>query len=197
MLYHRKFDTYEDYVALQGSKVNRPGNKYRETSPRNVKAYKMLFKRVSPYLVDGKILCLGARAGWEVEGAILAGFKGSVGIDLHPGTDLVMKADWHNMPFGNNSFENIFTNSIDHCLDFPKLVSEIHRVLIPNGIFFLTATQYKEWKLKPIEQRMAKSYEGLFWDDTDDLIPEFMSGGFILATSQREKTRSNYFMRKL
>lgn len=196
MLHHRQFDSYNEYVVMQGAKVNRPGNPYRESNPQYVKAYTQLFKRVGPYLNPGKILCLGARAGWEVEGAINAGFLGSFGIDLHPGTDMVTKVDWHDMPFVDGVFPNIFTNSIDHCLDFPKLVSEIHRVLMPNGVFFLTATQYKEWKLKPIEARMAKSLEALFWDDTDDLLPEFENGGFTIFKSWREKTRSFYFMRK-
>jgi SAM-dependent methyltransferase len=195
MLYHRQSESYTNYVVMQGAKINRSGKRYKESNPRYVRAYAKLFAGVSSCLKSGKVLCLGARAGWEVEGAILAGFKGSIGIDLHPGTAMVMKADWHDMPFKDNSFENAFTNSIDHCLYFPKLVSEIRRVLVPGGVFFLTATQYEEWKTKPIADRMEKSLEALFWDDTDDLLPEFQKAGFIVFESWRKYSRSFYLMR--
>lgn len=196
MLYHRSFKDYNHYVEIQGTKVHLDKHDFKTLYPEKIKGFRKIFSAWTPFLTPGKVLCLGARAGWEVLGAREAGFVGSEGIDLHPGNDTVLQGDWHNIPFSNESFENIFTNSIDHCLNLPKMISEVRRVLTSSGTFFLMATYRPEWKNTPIEKRMAKGLEALFWDHPHDLIAEFERFGFKLIGTHEEHKWHFYFMRK-
>ena len=196
MLYHRTFADYKEYVFDQGRKVRTRPEQYDVSNPRPVAAFTAMFENVKSYLKPGSILCLGARAGWEIVGASNAGFTECAGIDLHPASPIVRKADWHNMPFADSRFDTIFTNSIDHCLDLPKLVAEIKRVLVPGGVFFLLASYREVWKKRSIEERMQHGVEALFWDHPNDLLPEFQNAGFVVFKAWMEDSHGYYFMRK-
>jgi SAM-dependent methyltransferase len=53
-----------------------------------------------------------------------------------PGVDVV--ADGMKLPFQNESFDLIYgVDVLHHISDVPRLLSEIHRTLKPNGIFFV------------------------------------------------------------
>jgi len=196
MLYHKTFPTYDNYIAVQGAKINSGTHDFKTLHPTKIEGFRKIFSEAKPFLNPGNILCLGARAGWEVIGAQEAGFVGSIGIDLHPGNDSVIKGDWHSIPFTDGIFENAFTNSIDHCLDLPKMVSEVRRVLVPGGVLFLMATNRKEWSTTPIEKRMAKGLEALFWDHPNDLLPDFIEGGFKLINTYEQYKWCYYFLRR-
>ncbi|KAH0991790.1 hypothetical protein GBA52_003273 [Prunus armeniaca] len=61
----------------------------------------------------------------------------SVGIDLVPYPPLVVKGDFHNQPFGNDTFDFEFSNVFDHALLPDKFVAEIERTLKPRGVCVL------------------------------------------------------------
>ncbi|XP_057949424.1 uncharacterized protein LOC131144663 [Malania oleifera] len=82
-------------------------------------------------------LCIGARVGQEVEALRRVGVSDSVGIDLVPYPPLVIKGDFHNQPFANETFDFEFSNVFDHALYPKKFVAEIERTLRPGGVCVL------------------------------------------------------------
>lgn len=58
-------------------------------------------------------------------------------MDLVPYPPLVVKGDFHNQPFDNDTFDFEFSNVFDHALYPQKFVSEIERTLKPNGVCVL------------------------------------------------------------
>ena len=168
----------------------------------------MHFKRFKKYMLPGKVLCLGARTGCEVLAAIMCGFfRGSIGIDLHPLCNSVMKADWHDLPFGDATFENVFTNSLDHCLDFTKLAVEIKRVLVPLGVFvFETHTKYAfdsrilGDEVNDVPELLGSSVRhtrnSMFWDSIYDVSNKFIELDFALIRRQITEGSSTIFLKK-
>jgi SAM-dependent methyltransferase len=123
----------------------------------------------------GKLLCLGARTGCEVKAAKERGFD-AIGIDLYPVGDsgLVIKGDWHSLPFRDVSFDNVYTNSMDHCYDFEKSLMEAKRVLRPEGIYiFETDSQYSG-----VTESTVSGLNAMWWDSFDDVVRAFEFGGF-------------------
>ena len=186
LIHYRKYPLgYSEYVFAQGAKARRNADGLRGSSKKRIRIFRRFFEAHVPYMNKGKVLCLGARTGCEVIAAIRMGFKGSVGIDIHPLNEFVIKGDWHKMPFEDESFENVFTNSLDHCYDFPKLASEIFRVLGPDGKFiFETDIRYalscrkRQWSMDELMQRHGLN--SMFWDSVDDLIDVLLHAGFWL-----------------
>ncbi len=91
------------------------------------------------------ILCLGARNGGEVMAFRKLGFLNTIGVDLYPiqnvciKEQVVFKGDFHNLDFESNSFNILFSNSIDHIYDPELFLKECDRVLKIGGfcIFYL------------------------------------------------------------
>jgi len=207
MIYHREYQSYEEYVSIQGYKARKRKEYLLSSNTKRIKSFVMHFKRFKKYMHPGKVLCLGARTGCEVKAAIQCGFPGSIGIDLHPLCDSVMKADWHDLPFGAAIFENVFTNSLDHCLNFTKLASEIKRVLIPLGIFiFETHTKYAFDSRIPgdevdnvqelLESSVRHTRNSMFWDSINDISNKFIELDFILIHKQIRNGSSTIFLLK-
>jgi SAM-dependent methyltransferase len=181
----QKRGDYDDYVVQQGKKGNNPGKRKWLISDKSRAKRKRRFVQIldsaKSDLLPGKILCLGARTGCEVAAARGVGFPGSQGIDLHPigSKHLVKKGDWHDIPFDDDSFENAFTNSIDHCYDVGKLATEVHRILKPGGRFYFMMSERQMLKDKPDQKTyMAGSQNFLFWENGHDLAMEFTKHGF-------------------
>lgn len=135
MIYHRWFDTYAEYEEVQGTKARTQREKLLATTRSRQRAFIQRFLKFKNWLNMGPILCLGARTGCEVKAARTCGYIDSIGVDLHPIGDLVIKGDWHDLPFGDGSFRNAYCNSLDHCLNFQEFKKEVDRVLSSNGVF--------------------------------------------------------------
>lgn len=186
---YKKFADYAAYVKKQGGKISFALENILAKCEARIKGFKKIFIEYQHDLVPGKILCLGARTGCEVQAARQAGFKGSIGIDLHPVGDLVVKGDWHDIPFPDNSFHNVYCNSLDHCMDIEKLVNEIKRVLVSDGIFFFMTMnkQALSTVIGSIEDRMtSRAYDSMFWDTENDIIDAFISSGFVLKKTRQD-----------
>lgn len=173
---HRTFDTYDEYVYKQGGKARGCREKLMKHLSRHIRSYQKTFSDAKPYLRAGAVLCLGARTGAESLGATAAGFAGSVGIDLHPVGPTVMKADWHDLPFQDASFANVYSNSLDHCLHLDRLTAQVTRVLVPKGRFYVMATN-REGKTEQ-DWQAAGGNEALFWQTSDDLCKAICDLGF-------------------
>lgn len=184
MIAHRTFTNYEEYVYKQGGKARGCREKLMKHLDRHIESYGRTFTEAKKYLASGPVLCLGARTGAESLGAVLAGFVGSVGIDLHPVGPTVLKGDWHALEFADASFANVYCNSLDHCLDLEKLTSEVKRVLRPDGRFYVMATNrdghdLEQWRTQ------TKHNEALYWQTSDDLADAICALGFVQKKTWR------------
>ena len=176
MMAHRPFPTYENYVYRQGGKARNSSEKLLRHLGKNTRSFRAMFEKAAPHLKPGPVLCLGARTGAESQGAIGAGFKGSVGIDLHPAGPTVIQGDWHQLQFPDHSFANAYSNSLDHCLDLEKLAAEVRRVLTRDGRFYVMATNRPN---KTAEKWLSiASNEALYWDTSADLSAAICALGF-------------------
>ena len=137
----REYKDYEEYVSHQLDKTLTP--KLRNTWLRKfdgkVKKFIARFRHLEEHgiIKDGiKALCLGARMGEEVVAFKKLGAD-AIGIDLAPNLPLVLKGDFNNLEFDNDSFDLVYTNSFDHAWDTEKIFDGIHRVLKPGGLFVM------------------------------------------------------------
>ena len=193
MIIQRQVDDYQQYIYDQGRKARDQAEKLVGSKDKRIRQFISVFDKIKPHMKPGGVLCLGARTGCEVEAAIIAGFTGSIGIDLHPLHPDVIEADWHKMPFGSGIFMNIFTNSLDHCADFYLLADEIRRVLAPGGRFVFSATDRSTMRAEGWVKKPNNEY--LFWANPDELSDKFQAYGF--APKHREAIGRNvvYVMR--
>lgn len=194
---------YDEYVRRQGRKVHNPEKLRTLLSkiPGRIQRFETIFRKVSGDLIPGRVLCLGARTGCEIKGARNAGFHRSQGIDLHPINKIVIKGDWHDIPFPDGSFENVYSNSIDHCFDVGKLAHEIHRVLRPCGVFYfqiLVKQMLANFDTPDAKQKnVRKSSNFLFWEDGPDMTREFEKYGFRLIRDWQDHKWYNALMERV
>lgn len=189
MIAQRTFADYEQYVYLQGGKARARADFLLAHLTKKTQWFTKLFRRASRHLKPGAVLCLGARTGAESLGAVEAGFRGSVGIDLHPVGPTVLRGDWHALEFPDASFANVYTNSLDHCLSLEKVASEVRRILAPGGRFYVMATNrtttLDAW-------RAGHKNEGLYWPTSDDLRDAICALGFTVTAAWREGKWGHY-----
>lgn len=197
-LAHREYASYDEYVRLQGRKASRRREALLANLPTDIAKWTHAFRAAASHLNPGAVLCLGARTGSEVTAASQAGFRGSVGIDLHPVGPAVMRADWHALPFADASFPNVYSNSLDHCLYLDRLAAEVRRVLVPGGIFFLMASD-KPGPGKNRERWLASggTHEALYWDHADELRDALLPYGFASVTAWRSGCWGHYILRRI
>jgi len=193
MIVHRAFKDYDEYVYKQGGKARGRRDHLLKHLGKNTENFTRTFQRAAPHLKAGSVLCLGARTGAESLGAEAAGFKGSVGIDLHPVGPTVRQGDWHDLPFPDASFENVYCNSLDHCLSLEKLTTQVRRVLKPGGRFYVMATNREGATL---EAWLAKGgNEGLYWQSSDELRDAICAYGFTVTKAWHDGKWGHYVLK--
>ncbi|MCI06689.1 S-adenosyl-L-methionine-dependent methyltransferases superfamily protein [Trifolium medium] len=137
------YSSYEAYIQRQLNKTLNPKLRKIWTTRdwnRKIPVFAKFFSELkSKNLLTNtsKALCIGARVGQEVEALRRIGVVDSIGMDLVPYPPLVVKGDFHNQPFDNNTFDFEFSNVFDHALYPHKFVAEIERTLKPNGVCVL------------------------------------------------------------
>jgi SAM-dependent methyltransferase len=191
---HRTFEGgYDEYVYKQGGKARGKRAELLEHLPKNIKSFTKTFLEAAKHLKSGPVLCLGARTGAESLGAEKAGFKGSVGIDLHPVGPTVIQGDWHDIPFPDASFANVYSNSLDHCLYLDRLAAHVKRVLVPDGRFYVMGTNREG---NTLEAWLAKGgNEALYWQTSDDLCAALCAFGFVKVKSWRNGKWGHYVLK--
>ncbi len=135
----KDYGSYDEYLKHQASKL--------DEKRRKIKKYDKVYEKqlISRYtgdraMFDGKsMLCLGARLGGEVRAFLKVGCGHALGVDVNPGDDneYVVYGDFHNLDFGDSSFNLLFTNCIDHVYDLDKFLEETTRVLSSDGVFII------------------------------------------------------------
>ncbi|MBA0572719.1 hypothetical protein Godav_003221 [Gossypium davidsonii] len=137
------YTSYDTYIQRQLNKTLNP--KLREIWTtrdwdRKIQVFSRFFAdlKSEKFLADSsKCLCVGARVGQEVEALKRVGVADSIGIDLVPFPPLVIKGDFHNQPFDDETFDFEFSNVFDHALRPEKFVAEIERTLKSDGVAVL------------------------------------------------------------
>lgn len=185
-IFYREYDNYDEYLRHQSSKLNMLLKKGKSVWNRSVRLdyrsqrarkFQKIFKRYVSYMRNGNVLCLGARNGAEVKALRDMGFDGAIGIDLNPGrkNKYVIKGDFHDMPFEDNFFRNVFTNSLDHIFDIRKLSKEIYRVMKPSGRLILEISHLINFEEENIMKFIKddKLYESFCCNDFKDIEEGF------------------------
>ena len=91
------------------------------------------FKRNEKYLTEkGMALGVCARTGQEIEALKQLGMD-AIGVDIVPYPPLVILGDAHNLPFEDNTFDFVFSNSLDHSIYPVLFLGEMRRVLKKGG----------------------------------------------------------------
>lgn len=170
---------YEKYTRTQARKLN----KHRGfIEGFQEKFRKSLAERLSPYSewLEGKsVLCLAARLGTEVE--VFWGYGCfAIGIDLNPGgaSTSVVEGDFHKVQYPDDSVDLVYTNSYDHSLYPDKLLTEVRRVLKPNGRFVLEASRGTK------EGYKFDGYDINRWERTSDVAKQVREAGFELISKK-------------
>lgn len=136
---YKKFNSYNDYVKLQkskaphGSSLNIRLSKGGDLWDSDCAGFKKHFIPFKDIINKStKAICLGARTGQEVHVLKEMGLKDTIGIDLVDAPPLVIEGDVHNVNFGDDTFDFVFSNIFDHVLYPDKFISEIERISKPN-----------------------------------------------------------------
>jgi SAM-dependent methyltransferase len=166
------FTDYTKYLENQKEKTlghlsgKRTIKKDRGAIP---KFYKR-FEHLKTIKAGGKVLCLGARSGMEVEAFIQLGYE-SIGIDLIEWKPYVIAMDMMDMKF-DYKFDIIYTNSIDHCFDLFKFIQQIKNNLNLNGIAVIDFVHNK--------RKIIGTHEAVNIETCEDLTGAFYDNGFKL-----------------
>ncbi|KAK8522545.1 hypothetical protein V6N13_115512 [Hibiscus sabdariffa] len=137
------YTNYDAYIRRQLNKTLNPKLRKIWTTrdwDRKINVFSKFFdelKRENLLSNSSKSLSIGARVGQEVEALKRVGVADAIGIDLVPFPPLVVKGDFHNQPFRNDTFDFEFSNVFDHALYPTKFVAEIERTLKPGGVCIL------------------------------------------------------------
>lgn len=176
-LKYKKYDDYEKYIEDQISKFVKKYDKIAATSELKRASFTSRFELYTTHLPKSPVLCLGARLGEEVQVFRKLGFSESIGTDLciTEDNDLVIKCDWNNLPFEDNSYKIIYTNSIDHVSNINSFHAEISRVLLDDGYLILELLKKHTLDDNKINERFAddSKHESMLWNTEKDVLDVF------------------------
>ena len=177
----RQYDSYEDYLDHQSSKLDRVKHRLDETYADDLAEFRRRFSLCCELKGRRSILCLGARIGTEVQALHDLGYF-AVGIDLNPGPEslLVLKGDFHALQFPDGSVDAVYTNCLDHVFDLPRMMREIERVLRPGGIFVADVLPGFEEGWTP------GNYEAAHWPRLDVVIDAMTEAAAFKVAARRD-----------
>jgi SAM-dependent methyltransferase len=166
----RQYESYEKYIAHQKDKLDSLDGKAFVNPEKAVNMFRRRFELVSGLPSGSSVLCLGARCGEEVRAFIGLGHF-AIGIDLNPGetSRYVVTGDFHMLQFADGSVDCVYVNCLDHALDIQKILTEVRRVLKPQGLFIADIVYGHE------EGYAAGNHDTMHWAKARD-FGEFMAG---------------------
>ena len=174
----RIYENESEYLDVQGEKLDKHHDFAEKYSDELYIALGSRIIKLAEHIPhSGSVLCLGARLGGEVRAFWDKGYF-AIGVDINPGekNPCVLYGDFHSLVFPNNSVSIVYINCLDHVYNLSGVMSEIKRVLKPNGVLI---TENKGGSDEP-EMRSAASddYDCLAWKTLDDLIVAIEGCGF-------------------
>lgn len=174
-LSRRVYPSYRDYLDHQRLKLDALRATSLERHDRRFAAALLARLRASPIPLEGRsVLCLAARTGAEVRAFRETGAS-AIGIDLNPGPDnpWVIEGDFHDLRFGDGSFDVVYVNSLDHAYDLDRVLAEVARVLVDRGLLWAELGMGSE------EGNPPGFYEALSWPSVDALVERIERAGFV------------------
>ena len=177
----REYANYEAYLKHQREKTTDPKlrEKMRKRWETDVRRFEKAFLKLRGRVARGeRVICLGARLGAEVFALKDYGFD-AIGIDLEPAEPLVVKGDFHAIPFKDGEFRAAYSNSVDHVYDLAKFAAEVRRVLKRPG-----------WLLVCLAMQNYGKYESIRIDSTAEFLEHFSDFEVIEQTSNEKPGRS-------
>lgn len=170
----RPYKNYDQYLQHQIKKTADP--RVRKRVSARQERYKLWFleklKILDPPVKNARILCIGARYGYEVKVLRHFGYD-AIGLDLVPCPPLVVKGDMHQIPFADALFDAVYSNSLDHAYDLSKALSEVRRVLKPRAMVLFHLALGHEGKFESLNIERV--------EEVLSLLPDFrvlVSKGF-------------------
>jgi len=127
---YNNYQTYLDHQKVKSLNPKRIETWLKEWEPK-VEMFTDHFKRNEKYL-GGKALGICARTGQEIAAMKILGMD-AIGIDIVDYPPLVIKGDAHDLPFKDNEFDFVFSNSLDHSIYPETFLKEMQRVLKVGG----------------------------------------------------------------
>jgi SAM-dependent methyltransferase len=181
----RRYASYDDYVKHQVSKLSRE-RVYANLTERydeRVADFRRHFELLTELPPHANVLCLAARLGHEVDAFISLGHF-AIGIDLNPGQQnrYVVTGDFHHLVYADGSLDCVFTNSLDHAFDLPKIVAEVGRVLKPGGLFVAELFGGHE------EGFVAGDFEAMHWKTAKSIADKIAALGQFDVIAARDLT---------
>jgi SAM-dependent methyltransferase len=109
----------------------------RSLLPRTPALINMMIEKANPPR-NSKILCVGCRNTAELDYFQSMGFPHVVGIDLFSEDSRIQVMDMHNLTFGENSFDIVYSShSLEHSYDIQKVAQEFVRVTRDKGLMVI------------------------------------------------------------
>jgi SAM-dependent methyltransferase len=185
----RQYKNYDEYIAKQISKLNGKPNQIEKFDVGiHGTLRKVLGGMVRNAVIpsSGNVLCLAARLGGEVRAFLNLGFF-AIGIDLNPGHEskYVLHGDFHHVQFADSSIDVIYSNSADHALELNTFISEIWRLLKPDGHAIIES---KGGNDEPGHKNIkSDNYDCVEWETHETLVNLFRAQGFLLTHEYRTK----------
>lgn len=177
VIHKRKYWSYSRYLKHQKQKLDQNFEHFRSKFDKRVQKFIERFRGISPKIEGKKVLCLAARLGEEVMAFRELGHTESLGVDLNPGPDneIVIEADFHNLPFGEKEFDAVYCNCLDHAWDLRKVSIETDRVLKDDGVVVLDIPFVQNYKDHDYSKNLKKKnkYESMMWDGITDVLGSF------------------------
>ena len=127
------------------------------------------------------VLCLAARTGAEVLAFRKLGFF-CIGIDLNFPKDspYVFYGDFHNLDFPDDTFDVVYSNSLDHSFNINKLVEEAKRVLKKDGLMCF----HLQKGIEENKKNNLGNYEALGWNHTNYIIQKILNNDLIVESKK-------------
>lgn len=168
----RRYASYQAYVDHQASKLTRIERRLRRVEAEDLESFRSRFADCAALAGNHTVLCLGARLGTEVQALMELGHL-AVGVDLNPGASnrYVLHGDFHHLVFPDSSFSAVYTNTLDHVFDLPRLVGEIRRVLVPGGVLIADVVPGFD------EGHLPGDFESTYWASVDTLLEALTAAG--------------------
>ena len=164
--------TYNDYEKYLVNQKEKTSGVLLFAEKLNKKIGKKFYRRnehLKKIKESGKVLCVGARTGAEVEAFIELGYD-AIGIDLLECKPYVIVMDMMNMKF-DCKFDIIYTNSIDHCYDIVKFAEQIKNNINSNGILIIDINH-------GVRAGKIGKYESVSIGKNEDIVDIFCKNGF-------------------
>ncbi|HEX6307607.1 MAG TPA: methyltransferase domain-containing protein [Longimicrobiales bacterium] len=180
-LRRRVYPDYDTYIAHQKTKFDAARGKF--VRRHDQRFYDALTERLTALATELKgrsVLCIAARQGTEVRAFIDRGAF-AIGIDLNPGraNRYVVTGDFHALQYADGSVQVAYTNSLDHAYELDRVLAEIHRVLVADGLLIAELNGGDD------EPSAAGFYESSSWSSIDDMTRRIEAHGFRLEQRSR------------